>query len=279
MRFAAWLQCQVYRLAGGGTITLPAGTYDLDGCIKVPAGVTGLTIQGAGDGLTILRQSSRAGNISPIFYFEGVDNCTLQDLTIEASSGDPNIPVLFNASSTVTAQRMTITGGQTACIEFRTCNGVVASNLIVGNLGNVGPGKGRGVYFTTSTQNVVATTIRAFDANIRHMTCCEDNVENVVMTDIRTEIAHTFAAVDLHGKLEGNASVGSITINNSAGLVRVGNDTHLSGSHATVTNHDGQGKAIEVLSNSVLRYENVTNATITLFANGTAINMGAPSES
>lgn len=275
MTFTAWLQREVWRLAAGGTITIPAGTFFLDGCIKLPTGVTGLTIRGAGEGLTTLIRTGRCST-APAFYFDRVDNCSLEDLTIDGRAVHADHTVWFRSSATVAVRRVTIIGGTTSCLQLMACNGVVVDTVTVGGLGSLGPGLGRGIHLQSSTLNAAVETVRAYDDNIRHLCCGEDNLESATFTDVVTPQSGTYAAVDLHGKLEGNASQGSITINLCAGRLNIGNDTNTQGSHATVTNHDGQGKIVGVQVNSVLRYQNVTNATITLYGNGQATNMGAP---
>lgn len=278
MTFTSWLQSEVYRKASGGTIALPAGEFFLDGCIKVPQGVTGLIIQGSGIDATTIFTTDKSHTQTQAFLFDKVDNCSLLDLTVDARDSQPLLgAVKFITATAIAVRRCRILGGKTCNLGFDTsCGTIVIEDCVFGGCGDLGPGLGRGLHVTTSSANVTVDGIRTYDDNLRHLVCLEDNVEYATVTDVLTEVAHDFAAVDLHGKLEGNAAVGSIAISNCAGRLNIGNDTHLNGSHATVINHDGQGKIIGVQQNSVLRYENITNGTITLYGNGSATNLGAP---
>lgn len=271
MDITGWLQRAIYTVAAGGTIVLPPGTWTI-GFIKISAGMTGITIQGHPLGTTLQVRGTEVG-----IYVDGADNITIEDVTINATRGNPSLgAVHFRSCATITVQRCTIIGGQTGALTVNATNGATIDTVTVGGMSDLGAGKGRGIHLILGTLNATVDTVRAYDANLRHLVCLEDNVESTVLTDIQTEQAHDFASVDLHGKLEGNASTGSVTINNSAGRLNIGNPDHTNGSHATVTNHDGQGKVIGVQVNSVLRYQNVANATIEDQSGGTATitNMG-----
>lgn len=270
--FARWLQREIYRLAGGGTITLPAGRHYLASPIHVSAGMGGISI--VGDGTEIVALESVG--LGPMLTVEG-DDITLTGLTWDARACAATRAVLFNACAGVEASECTFLGGLT-CVEFRASTGLVLSDLIVGAASDLGPGLGRGLYITNGANDIAVDGVRAFDDQLRHLVCLEDNVEDAALLDVATEIAHTFAAVDLHGKLEGNAGVGSITLNGCAGRVNVGNPDHTDGSHLTLLSHNAQGKNVIVYPNSVLRYENLTNGTILDQSGGTATitNMGEP---
>ena len=264
MDLTGWLQRAIYTVASGGTIVLPSGTWTV-GFVKVSAGMTGITIRGNNTTL----QMTYSGYTG--LYVHAADNITLEDVTIDATGGNPALgPVHFQSCATITVQRCTIIGGQTAALTVNACDGVTIDTVTAGGMSDLGAGKGRGIHLILGTVNATVDTVRAYDANLRHLVCLEDNVESTTLTDVATETAHTFAAVDLHGKLEGNAGVGSVTINLCAGRLNIGNPDHTSGSHATVTNHDGQGKNIGVEDNSVLRYQTLTNSTIVDTSGGTA---------
>lgn len=276
--FYAWFQDQVYRAFGGGTVTIPEGTFYLDGCIKISGGATGVVIQGAGIDKTIIKLSSKASVALMGMYILNADNITIRDLTFDCRDVSPAYgPIRFSGCSTCVVERCAVLGGQTFALGFEsTCATITVTDCEFGGLTDLGAGKGRGLHLQTGTNGCTVSGIRAYDANLRHLVCCEDNIESATLSDIQTEQAHDFAAVDVHGKLEGNASQGSITIDSCAGRLNIGNDTHLNGSHATVTNHNGQGKSINVYPNSVLRYQSLTNATVVDLSGGTATitNMG-----
>lgn len=272
--FARWLQSEIYRLAGGGTITLPAGRHLLTSPILISAGMSGITI--TGDDTEIVALESVG--LGPMLTCEG-DDITLSGLTWDARGCVASRAVLFNGSAGVTVEGCSFLGG-ISCVEFRAASGLDLSEIIVGATSDQGPGNGRGLYLTLGANDIVVDGVRAYDDQLRHLVCLEDNVEDAALSDVATEIAHTFACIDLHGKLEGNASTGSITATGCAGRVNVGNPDHTNGSHLTLLSHNAQNKNVIVYPNSVLRYQDLTGpgGTISDQSGGTATitNMGEP---
>lgn len=263
--FTHWLQREIYRLAGGGTITLPPGPYLLTSPIKVSQGMDGISIVGTNTRLI----AHPSVGLGPMLYADSASDISVTGVSFDARDCDATRAVLFASCTGVTLEGCTFLGGIT-CVELRTTTAIVVNDIVVGGCSDVGAGNGRGLYITLSSNDIAVDGVRAYDANLRHLVSCEDNVEDASLLDLATETAHTFACLDLHGKLEGNAVAGSITANGCAGRVNCGNPDHTNGSHLTLLNHNGQGKLIIVDVNSNLRYQDVTNGTIDDQSGGTA---------
>jgi hypothetical protein len=272
--FARWLQTEIYRLAGGGTITLPAGEHLLSSPIKVSQECSGIVLQGTGATRIVALPSVGLG---PMLYVDRAADIEITGIEFDARDCPATRAVLFASCAGVVIGSCTFLGGVT-CLELRTTTDILVEDIIVGGCSNLGAGNGRGLYFTDGANDISVNGVRAYDSELRHLVCLENNVEDAELLDVAAEVGETYTAIDLHGKLEGNAVAGSITANGCAGRVNIGNTDHTDGSHATVINHNGLGAQLVVYANSNLRYENLTNGTVNDQSGGSAtiVNMGEP---
>ncbi|MBR0894797.1 VCBS repeat-containing protein [Bradyrhizobium tropiciagri] len=72
--------------AGGGTVSVLQGTYSVDSSISITD--SDVTLKGAGAGQTILQTTAAYPDGSPIILAVGVDNFTVQGLTVDGHTND-----------------------------------------------------------------------------------------------------------------------------------------------------------------------------------------------
>lgn len=110
--------------AGGGTVYIPAGTYRLDTPVLLPPDSEGITIQGAGRGVTTFKLVTTTGRwafgVNRTTSHQTFKNLTLQDFSVDADNLDENnIHAIF---STKASNGITHTLANYEDIAIRRCH-------------------------------------------------------------------------------------------------------------------------------------------------------------
>ena len=99
------LQAAINATPAGGTVTIPAGTYSYTSSISLKSGVT---IQGAGAGSTILSMPGQSG-INDLLRGSGVSNVTIRDIGFQFSSAnDQVIAIHLSNHSNAVLERISV---------------------------------------------------------------------------------------------------------------------------------------------------------------------------
>lgn len=143
--------------SGGGTISFPAGTYDLGSDYFKLENVRGVTFQGAGRDLTIIKNVNNSASDTEPFNFSGAFNVTVKDLAVSAGGVARNTSdaMDFDNGNNSLVQNVRITDSRGRGIIFDGKNegwsstGNRVSNCLISGTAS------HGIQFLASSGNVV----------------------------------------------------------------------------------------------------------------------------
>lgn len=128
------LQAAINACPPGGTVTIPAGTYVLDPCVRLKSGVT---LQGAGVDKTILAMPGQSV-LTDILYAKRVSNAGIRDLTLTSPGVSAKVQAIHLSESTsVVVERVKVTNCDYALKVGSGCSDVTVRDFTARACGQV----------------------------------------------------------------------------------------------------------------------------------------------
>jgi hypothetical protein len=126
------LQAAIDSCPAGGTVTIPAGTFHVDGLVTLKSGVS---LKGAGVDQTILDHGAETGPY-PCLYGSGIAGVTISDLTITSPAPSANVfAIWISTYSKVTIARVKVTNCMYALKADTKGSDLIVRDFTVRNCG------------------------------------------------------------------------------------------------------------------------------------------------
>jgi hypothetical protein len=148
------IQAAINRVAalGGGVVYLPPGTYIVDAALTV--GHNGVSIQGAGLGVTLIKCTSTSANL--LTYASGVGSFSLRDFATTPSTGSTGALVSATSGSSIFVSNVFMNGTHRTGVSLTGCSSVVIDGCALNTID--ADAAARSVFLSNTTITTVSNT-------------------------------------------------------------------------------------------------------------------------